>query len=64
MGKNTIEKKVLAVLTTNPAKVAGGVPIFIFNTEDEVQQRVRMFESILGGMGHQIDPEVYVVIRH
>ncbi|MDQ0337758.1 hypothetical protein J2S00_000528 [Caldalkalibacillus uzonensis] len=61
---NTIEKQVLAVLTTNPEKVTGGVPIFIFQTEEEVQQKIRMFESILGGMGHQIDPEVYVVVRH
>lgn len=60
----TLEKYVLAVLTTNPQRVAGGVPIFVFNSPEEIQGKIAMFESILGGMGHQVDDEIYVVVRH
>lgn len=60
----TLEKYVLAVLTTNPDRVTGGVPIFIFNSLEEIQSKIGMFESILGGMGHQLDEEIYVVVRH
>lgn len=61
---NTIEKSILAILTTNPDKVGGGVPIFICENKEEIQHKLPMFESILGGMGHELDPEVYVVVRH
>ena len=61
---NTLEKYVLAVLTTNPSRVSGGVPIFVFKSSEEIQKKIPMFESVLGGMGHQVDQEIYMVVRH
>lgn len=64
MSNTTLEKYILAVLTTNPNRVTGGVPIFVFQSKEEIQEKISMFESILGGMGHQLDHEIYLVVRH
>lgn len=54
----------LAIITTQPKRVAGGVPIFIVTDHDELQRKSFTLEKILDGMVHELDPDTLIVVRH
>ncbi|WP_034682018.1 capping complex subunit for YIEGIA [Caldalkalibacillus mannanilyticus] len=58
------EKSILAIITTSAEKVAGGAPIFVCQSVDEIQEKAFLLENILDGMAHEVDPSLYVVVRH
>ncbi len=61
---STLEKSIMAIITMSKDKVGGGAPIFVVDTEEEVQRTARLFESVLGGMLHKVNETTYVVVRH
>ena len=59
-----IEKSVLAIITTNKEKVAGGAPIFICEDFEELQKVAANLEAIMDGIAHALSDELFVIVKH
>lgn len=64
MGEGTIQKAILAIITTNPDQIRSGVPVFIANNQEEFQSKAFVLEKILDGMAHEVDPQTMIIVRH
>jgi hypothetical protein len=60
----THEKLILAVITTNPNKIAGGAPIFTCDTKDEMENIAANLEAILDGIAHALSDELFIIVKH
>ncbi|SMP20738.1 hypothetical protein SAMN06265361_103417 [Laceyella tengchongensis] len=56
--------KILAVITTQPDKVAGGAPIFAADSLEELEKKAFLLEKILDAMVHEIDLDTKVIVKH
>lgn len=59
-----IEKYILAIITTDQTKVAGGTAIFICKTKEEMDVFAKNLEAILDGIAHGIGDDMYVIVKH
>lgn len=59
----TVEKVILAVITTSPHKVAGGVT-FICENEGEMQRIAANLEAILDGIAHALSDDLLIIVKH
>jgi len=59
-----VEKYILAVITTNPAKIAGGAPVFTCGTKEEMEFVAANLEAILDGIAHGLGEELYIIVKH
>jgi hypothetical protein len=59
-----IEKTVLAIITTNKEKVAGGAPVFICEDLDELHKVAANLEAIIDGIAHALSDELFVIVKH
>jgi len=59
----SLEKTILAVITTQRERVGGGVPIFYVKPE-EVQRIGAHLEAILDAMVHELQEGLYIVVKH
>lgn len=59
-----IEKAILAVVTTNNTKIAGGAPIFICETKSELEKISANLEAITDGIAHSLSEELYIIVKH
>lgn len=59
-----IEKYILAVVTTNPAKVPAGATVFACENKEEMDIYAASLEAILDGIAHALSDEVYVIVKH
>ncbi|AFV11768.1 hypothetical protein Tph_c15630 [Thermacetogenium phaeum DSM 12270] len=57
-------KTILAVITTEPAIVAGGAPIFVARTPEEQEKLALYLSKVLGGMVHDLGNGVSIVVSH
>lgn len=61
----TIEKIILAIVTTNRDQVlAGGTPTFLASNQEELQRTAFLLEKILDGMAHDLENETMIIVRH
>lgn len=61
----TIEKKILAVITTNKELIlGGGAPVFMAVNQEEMQRTAFLLEKILDGMAHDLENNVLIIVRH
>jgi hypothetical protein len=60
----TIEKVILAVLTTNPKKAPSGIAVFHCNDEQEMYKIGANLEAILDGIAHKITEEIMIIVKH
>jgi hypothetical protein len=60
----THEKMILAVITTNAQKVAGGAPIFTCETKEEMEGIAANLEAILDGIAHELTEELLIIVKH
>ncbi|MFC7442145.1 capping complex subunit for YIEGIA [Laceyella putida] len=58
------KEKILAVVTTNHEKVAGGAPIFVADTPEELEKKSFLLEKIMDAMVHEIDAETKIIVKH
>lgn len=59
------KKSILAIVTMSQERVlGGGAPTFIVQTEEEIQQKVFLLENILDAIGHELDPETFILVKH
>ncbi|MEA3319016.1 MAG: hypothetical protein U9Q88_03230 [Bacillota bacterium] len=59
-----MEKYILAVITTNATKVAGGAPIFTCETKEEMEFIAANLEAILDGIAHGLGDDLYIIVKH
>ncbi|MFE7062440.1 hypothetical protein ACFVAD_09815 [Sutcliffiella sp. NPDC057660] len=59
-----MEKYILAVITTNSAKIAGGAPVFTCDTKEEMEFVAANLEAILDGIAHGLGEELYIIVKH
>lgn len=60
----TIEKFILAAITTNPKKAPSGVAVFHCDSKEELMTISKNLEAILDGIAHALTEELYIVVRH
>ncbi|MFB1050483.1 hypothetical protein [Paraliobacillus sp. JSM ZJ581] len=60
----TIDKAILAVITTNQQKIDGGAPIFCCETREEMNKVAANLEAILDGISHALSDELYIIVKH
>lgn len=60
----TIEKYILALLTTDEKKVSGNTAIFICEHEEELVEVASDLEAILDGIAHRLSNDVYIIVKH
>lgn len=56
--------RILAVITTEKDKVAGGAPIFIASSEDEKKQIAFRLEKIMDAAVHDLQNGQLIVVDH
>ncbi|QGQ46706.1 capping complex subunit for YIEGIA [Metabacillus sediminilitoris] len=59
-----LEKYILAIITTDESRAAGGTAIFICKTKEEMHVYAKNLEAILDGIAHGIGDDLYVVVKH
>lgn len=58
------EGKILAIVTTDKAKVmTGGAPIFVAKDREEQQRLGLLLSRLLKAMCHDLENGVYIIIR-
>lgn len=60
----TMEKMILACLTTNPRKAPAGLAVFYCDTKEEMEQMGAVLEAVLDGIAHAIHEEITIIVRH
>lgn len=60
----TIEKVILAVLTTNPKKAPSGIAVFHCNDDQEMYKIGAGLEAILDGIAHKLTEEIMIIVKH
>jgi hypothetical protein len=60
----TVEKVILAIITTSPHKVAGGAPTFVCQIDEEMQRVAANLEAILDGIAHALSEDLLIIVKH
>ncbi|WP_223812698.1 capping complex subunit for YIEGIA [Geobacillus thermoleovorans] len=48
----------------NGGRVAGGAPIFICQTKEEMEQIAANLEAILDGIAHEVGEGLLIIVKH
>lgn len=59
-----LEKAILAVITTNNTKIGGGAPIFICETQEELETTAANLEAITDGIAHALSKDLFIIVKH
>lgn len=60
----TLEKYILAVITTNPKKAPVASAVFHCESKEEMETVASNLEAILDGIAHALTEELYVIVKH
>ncbi|WP_053366969.1 capping complex subunit for YIEGIA [Bacillus sp. FJAT-27245] len=60
----TIEKFILAVVTTNPKSISGGVSVFHCESAEKMEQIAATLEAILDGIAHSLSEDTCIIVKH
>ena len=58
------EKRILAVVTLNMDRVAGGAPVFLAQNEEERERIALYIARTLDAMVHDLENGTYIIVRH
>ena len=53
-----------AVITTTREKFAGGAPLFVCESTEELEFVANNLEAILDGIAHRLQENVYIIVKH
>ncbi|WP_426453547.1 capping complex subunit for YIEGIA [Paenibacillus sp. S-38] len=56
--------KILAVITMDKSKVAGGAPIFVTGSPEEQQQVAFKLEKIMDASAHDLQNGTLIIVKH
>ncbi|HAA09774.1 MAG: capping complex subunit for YIEGIA [Syntrophomonadaceae bacterium] len=60
-----LKEVILAIITWNPDKVkGGGCPVFYAQDQKEMEKTALLLARILGGMVHDLENDVYIIVKH
>lgn len=60
-----LENYILAIITAKPEKVfGGGAPVFVSQTGEEQDMIAATLARITGGVIHDLENGVYLLVRH
>jgi hypothetical protein len=60
----TLEKTILAIVTTEREGVAGGAPVFYAKDEQELQHLSFTLEKVLDAMAHLLTEQTIILVKH
>ncbi|KIO63074.1 hypothetical protein B4064_0549 [Caldibacillus thermoamylovorans] len=60
----SIEKMILAIITTNPKKAPSGIAVFHCDNQEEMYKICSVLEPILDGIAHKITDEIMIIVKH
>ncbi|MEC1260516.1 hypothetical protein P9D34_08675 [Bacillus swezeyi] len=60
----SIEKFILAVVTTRRDRVIGGTSVFFCDNQEEMNTYAKNLEAILDGIAHGIGDDLYLIVKH
>ncbi|WP_374722462.1 capping complex subunit for YIEGIA [Peribacillus tepidiphilus] len=60
----TLEKYILAVVTTKPEKVPVGAHVFHCSNKEEMDAFAANLEAILDGIAHALTEDIYIIVKH
>lgn len=60
----TLEKFILAVITTNPKKAPVASAVFHCDSKEEMEVVSANLEAILDGIAHALTDEMYIIVKH
>jgi hypothetical protein len=60
----TLDKYILAVITTNPRKAPVASAVFNCDTKEEMELVASNLEAILDGIAHALSEDLYVIVKH
>lgn len=55
---------ILAAITLNKEKVAGGVPIFYVENEEDMEEMAASLANILNGSVHKLITGTVIIVKH
>ncbi|RUS48156.1 hypothetical protein [Cohnella sp. AR92] len=57
--------KIVAVVTSKPEKVGGGLPVFHAEDQKEAEGLAHLMEKILDAAAHRLEDHLYILVdRH
>ncbi len=59
-----LEHFILAIIVADPDKVRGSCPIFLAANPEEQQRISLLLARILGGIVHDLENGVYIIVKH
>jgi len=59
-----VDKKILAVIALDQAKVGGGAPIFYASDQGELEELAVLISRIFGAAVHDLHNDVYIIVKH
>lgn len=59
-----LEHYILAVIATDLDKVRGSCPLFLASNSEEQQRISLLLARILGGVVHDLENGVYIIVKH
>ena len=60
----TLDKFILAAVTTYPEKVPSGTAVFYCKTKEQLEKVSANLEAILDGIAHEIDDGLFIIVKH
>ncbi|NMD70307.1 hypothetical protein HHO41_08375 [Bacillus sp. DNRA2] len=60
----TVDKYILAVVTTNIKKIPFGTNVFQCETKEEMEYIGANLEAILDGIAHALSEELIIIVKH
>ncbi|RIW33162.1 hypothetical protein D3H55_12320 [Bacillus salacetis] len=61
---STVDKFILAAVTTYPEKIPSGTAVFHCKTQKELEKVSANLEAILDGIAHELDDGLFIIVRH
>lgn len=59
-----LEDYILAIVATDPEKVRGSCPIFLAGNAEEQHRISLLLARIMGGIVHDLENGVYIIVKH
>ncbi|HPF20248.1 MAG TPA: hypothetical protein PLC88_02785 [Syntrophomonas sp.] len=64
MNETSLNHCILAIVCRRPEKVSGACPTFIAASQEEQQNICLLLARILGGIVHDLENGVYIIVKH
>lgn len=59
-----VKREIAAVVTLNPAGVAGGAPVFVARNEEERTRMTESLSAIMQGVVHDLGNGITIIVKH